>query len=1337
MKRKYFPFVMLLAAWTSLPVCGQQLEGFEYGVSAAPDGTEWQSPQRLGYNKLQPRACFTSFATAEEARCVLPEHSSRRISLDGTWKFHFAKTPDERPADFFRPDYDCSVWDDIAVPSCWNLVGLQQDGTQRYGTPIYVNQPVIFYHQVKKDDWRQGVMRTPPTDWTTYEYRNEVGSYRRTFTVPAAWKDMQKVVEFDGVDSFFYLWVNGHYVGFSKNSRDAARFDISPYVVAGENSISVEVYRNSDGSFLEAQDMFRLPGIFRSVSVYARPQVQIQDLRVLAGWDGSQGSLHIECPISPVFKKDKGYRLSYSLYKNKLYSDENEYLGIVSPAILQSVLPWTAEEPNLYVLVAELKDKKDRTLEAVSTQVGFRTVEIRDTKAEDDEFHLAGRYFYVNGKPLKLKGVNRHETNPATGHAITREQMEEEVMMMKRANINHVRTSHYSNAPYFYYLCNKYGIWLEAEANVESHEYYYGEASLSHPAEWRAAHVARMMELARSRVNDPCIVIWSLGNEAGPGQNFKASYEAVKAFDPSRPVQYERNNNIVDMGSNQYPSVSWVREAVKGRMGIKYPFHISEYAHSMGNAVGNLKDYWEAIESTNFFCGGAIWDWIDQSLINYTADGQRYLAYGGDFGDTPNDGQFVMNGIIFGDMRPKPQYYEVKKVYQNVGIGWADPQKGTLDIFNKNYYADDLSAYYCRYRLLADGEEVYQGQIDLGTIAPRSHKTVAVPGLNPDALTDGREYFVNIELCLRHDMPWAKAGYVQADEQLEIRCYTHSPSPEERGTDKLILTETSDSITIYTSQPASGVTTDVVFSNADGSIRSLCYDGRPVIEYNCGPRLDAFRAWVNNDNWAYQNWYANGLHNLQHRALRHQVVAHVDGSISVVYTIESQAPCGARLEGGDRNWKRLVEHADKPFGIDDFRFTQDVVYTVCTDGTILLDAAITSNNAQLVLPRLGYVMKLPLMFDHFSYYGRGPADNYPDRKSSQHLGIYHSMVAAEAEPFPKPQDMGNHQDTRWCSLTDGTGWGVLFSGRHPMSVSALPWSAQQLAMANHPYELPPTTGQWLHLDIGITGLGGNSCGQGGPFDQDRVKATPRLFGFTISPTRADARILAPQSSPLTPLLITRDKEGMVTIASAKTEAGLVQDIFYSVVPLNVSLRQVKNPKRMHYDGPFNLRDGGQVVAWEEQGKNAPAVNFTQSFPKIERVPVTVSFASSVESGEGDAEHLVDGNPDTYWHTMWSVTVASYPHWVDFDCGVVKTLKGFTYLPRQDSRNGNIKSYRVQLSLDGTTWSLPVIEGQFENNRQEKRVLFATPQRARYLRFTALSSQDGQDFASGAEFTVLE
>ena len=1315
--------------------------GYLFGQAAAPTGNEWQAPGELGYNKLPARALFSSFSSVDEARKVLPEFAKDYLSLDGEWRFHFSKNPDERPKDFFTRGYDDSRWDRLQVPVSWNMAGIQKDGTLKYGVPIYVNQWVIFKYNIEPGDWKKGVMREPPKNYTTYEYRNEVGSFRRSFDIPATWDGKEVYLNFDGVDSFFYLWINGRYVGFSKNSRNTARFDISPYINKGKNEIAVEVYRSSDGSFLEAQDMFRLPGIFRNVSVTATPKVHVADVKAIPSYADGKGTVNLNTTLQNLTAKTaKDLHIRWSLYKNRLFADDNELVATFEDAkakttcnskgqaairqtlTVDNVAAWTAEAPNVYVVVGELMQGK-KVLETISFQTGFRIVEIKDTPASQDEFGLAGRYYYINGKPVKLKGVNRHDTNPLTGKVISREQMEHEIMLMKRANINHIRTSHYPNDPYFYYLCNKYGIYLESEANIESHEYFYGKASLSHVPEFQAAHVDRVMTMAHQLVNNPSIVIWSLGNEAGPGHNFVVAYDSLKAYDASRPVQYERNNDIVDMGSNQYPSIAWTRDAVKGRMGIKYPFHISEYAHSMGNAVGNLVDYWEAMESTNFFMGGAIWDWIDQSMYNYTKEGKRYLAYGGDFGDTPNDGQFVMNGIIFGDEQPKPQYYEVKKVYQYIGTTWKNAKTATLDVFNKNYYTDDLSGYAMSYVLTADGVAVKKGELDLGSVPARTHKAITIMGLN-EGLDPNKEYLLHIVYRLKEDMPWAKAGYIQAEEQLPVQVAAARPAITTTG--KVNMSAVKDNKIVL-----SGKTFTTTFDLTKGTIYNLQYDGKTIIPDGCGPELNAFRAWVNNDNWAYEGWYANGLNNLQHKCTSYTTHANANGSVSVVCNVESQAPYSYRLEGGNANWKKLIENKEKPFGKDDFRFTTQVVYTIFPDGSIESESAITSNKPNLTLAKLGYTVRLPKALRLLNYYGRGTVDNYPDRKTGQMIGIYEQQdVEDEFVAFPKPQDTGNHQDTRWLSLTGNDGgdtlYGALFVAKDKMSFSALPWSDNTIAMANHPHELPQSDYTYLHLDMAITGLGGNSCGQGGPLQRDRVMATPHTFGYMIRPMNSvETNDLVSNANVslngATPLTIVRDAEGNVTINAN----GAKGDIFYR---LNGSKKAVK------YTGPVGLREGGTISAWTKENDWLVA---SQSFSRIESIPLSVVFASSQESGEGDASHLTDGDPSTYWHTMYSVTVANHPHWVDFDCGGVKTIKGFTYLPRQDSNNGNIKKYSIQVSNDGKTWGKAVAEGEFENNRKEKTILLTTPVKARFVRLTALSEQSGQDFATGAEFKVLE
>lgn len=1338
-------FILSLTILSQLPAilfAATPLKGFYYGNDNAPGGHEWESPDSLSYNKEQPRATFWTFENLDQARMVLPENSKYWKSLDGNWKFSWVPTPEDRPVDFYKPSFNVSAWDEITVPSNWNIEGIQSDGTKKYGTPIYVNQPVIFWHEVKEGDWLNGIMRTPPETWTTYKDRNEVGSYRREFTVPEDWDGREVYINFDGVDSFFYLWINGQYVGFSKNSRNAARFNITKYLVKGTNTVAVEVYRNSDGSFLEAQDMFRLPGIFRSVSLYSTSPIQFRDLVVIPDLtsDYKDGELMITSTIRNLSSKDaSGLKVDYKLYANKLYSDENSLVGgaeissekfnvmkseeTENITVLKVKDPnkWSAEEPWRYTLVAQLVDKKGKVLETVSTYVGFRKVELKEVKAEDDEFGLPGKYFYVNGKPVKLKGVNRHESSPEKGHAIDREWMTREIMMMKRANINHVRNSHYPDNPYWYYLAEKYGIYLEDEANLESHEYYYGKASLSHVPEWKDAHVARNMEMVHSRVNSPAVVIWSLGNEAGPGENFVSAYEAIKAFDSSRPVQYERNNDIVDIGSNQYPSIAWVQEAVKGNMNIKYPFHISEYAHSMGNAVGNLIDYWNAIESTNHFMGGAIWDWIDQSLYNYDSKtGERYLAYGGDFGDYPTDGQFVMNGILFGDMTPKPQYWEVKKVYQNVGVSPVDMTKGRIEIFNKNYFLP-LDGYTIDWTLYEDGNPIDSGsglENGMGEISPRQTMQLDIP-YDSSNFKPGSEYFVVVEFKLAEDLPWAEKGYVQMAEQLPVNNTVEMKSIQQLAKGDRPEVKKENGMEIIT-----GKNFVAKFDMNNGSLYSLQYNGRNMIVPGHGPTLDAFRAYLNNDAWIAGQWFANGLYNLKHKVISSESYTDSNGNPVISFTIESQAPKGGKMTGGNGNSMGIYsidESSSEAFGPDDFKFTTNQIWTVYPDGSIELNAYITSNNPALILPRLGYTMEIPDNLTNFTYYGRGPEENYADRKTGQFIGKYSTPVAEMFTNYTRPQSNGNREEVRWASLTDGNE-GIMVIAPELMSTAAIPYTEMELFATNHPYKLPKTATTIWHMDIGVTGLGGASCGQGGPLEPDRVKADNQRFTLIIRPVKdTDLDITAKiTDSGIKPLGITRDKKGQVTIDYPANEE-IVYILDGETIPVS-------------YTGSFDFKKGGNVKAWLKNNLSVAAV---MNFPKIETIQTEVIYSSSQEPGYGEGSHLTDGDPATIWHTMYSVTVAPYPHWVDFDAGENKIIKGVSYLPRQDgSSTGNVKSYEIYVSKDRENWGEPIEKGEFSKDNKKKTIIFSNPVEGRYVRFKALNAHDGRDYASGAEFEVI-
>uniref|UniRef100_UPI003FED6E96 glycoside hydrolase family 2 TIM barrel-domain containing protein n=1 Tax=Segatella copri TaxID=165179 RepID=UPI003FED6E96 len=1280
------------------------LGGYFYNQQAAPTGWEWQSPDSVAVNKQQPHAWFFSFRNVEEARKVLPENSSYWKSLDGLWKFHWAPNPDKRPKDFYRTDYDVSQWDDIKVPMNWNLAGLQKDGNNKYGDPLYSNQRVIFQHSWQPmNDWKGGVMRTPPANWMTYRNRNEVGSYRRTFSVPADWKGQQIYLNFDGVDSFFYLYINGKYVGFSKNSRNLAEFDITPYLnkEGEENTVAVEVYRHSDGSFLESQDMFRLPGIFRTVALVAKPQVQVRDIKAIPDLDDtySHATLHISAQLQNLSKKAiKGYTLQYSLYANRLYSDDNDLMEGVTAStplvgklnskgeiVLETTLDaankvklWSAEAPYRYTLVGELKDAKGRTVQTFSTIVGFRKVEIKETPAEKDEFGLAGRYYYLNGQPIKLKGVNRHENNTLLGHTATREQMENEIFLMKRGNINHVRNCHYPDAPYWYYLCDKYGIYLEDEANLESHEYYYGKQSLSHVPEFRNAHIARNMEMVHATVNHPSVVIWSLGNEAGPGKTFVDCYNAIKAYDTSRPVQYERNNDIVDMGSNQYPSIAWVQGAVQGKYKLKYPFHISEYAHSMGNACGNLIDYWDAIESTNFFMGGAIWDWVDQALNKQDpVTGQTYWAYGGDFGkdNKPNDGMFCMNGILRPDFSPKAQYYEVKKVYQNVGVKAVDMKQGQIEIFNKNYF-EPLKNYQIVWSLYKDGVCISKNQPLQGAkniVGPREKGFYTLP-YDYASLDPKSEYFVTVQFLLGKDMPWAAKGYPQMEEQLRVKgADVAAPSiatvAKNGKAMKLSVDKAAKRANI------NGGNFQVAFDLNTGAIYSLKYGSQDIIKDGNGPKLDAYRAPTDNDaGIGYHNaWFKNGLYDLQHVVKNWNYTAKKDGTYQLDFTVESQGKegCDVNYSNRDRDPESCYNFEKNKHALTDtdLKFTSRQIYTIYKDGSIEMQSAIGANRSKVILPRIGYSMVLPGELNQYDYYGRGPVNNYNDRKTSQFIGWYHSPVAEQGIMLPKPQAQGNREEVRWCAVTNDSQQGVVFISDSTMSASALPWSQQELTLAAHPYQLPKSSGTHLHLDAKVTGLGGASCGQGGPLTPDQVRSTPTTFGFIIRP-------------------------------AMKSELG-------NIVKVSATGREMV--KEMMKKMQQNQQTSGLQIA----------------------------FASSQEPDEGDAAYLVDGDPSTFWHTMYSITLAKYPHWVDFDAGKQKVIKGFTYLARQDgSLNGCIKDYEIYVSNDNKTWGEPILKGHFEKTAKLQKVMLNKPVKARYFRLRALNEQNGQDYASGSEFTLI-
>lgn len=673
---------------------------------------------------------------------------------------------------------------------------------------------------------------------------------------------------------------------------------------------------------------------------------------------------------------------------------------------------------------------------------------------------------------------------------------------------------------------------------------------------------------------------------------------------------------------------------------------------------------------------------------------------------------------MFGDLEPKPQYYEVKKVYQHIGTEAVDINKGVFEVFNK-YYFKDLKDYTIRWSVYENGSETQSGSFTDFNAGPRKRTQITLP-IDYSKVSDKAEVFVKIQYLLANDEPWADKGYVQAEEQFLVRDAVTVPTIAEvsaqSGASKLVLDKEADGKRVI-----KGDNFLLTFDTKVGTIYNLKYGNNVIIADGNGPVINALRAFTNNDNWFYSQWFENGLHNLTHTAVSSTFIPNKDGSIVVSFTVVSQAPNGAKILGGTSSGKNSVEElTDRPFGDADFKFTTNQIWTVYADGSIELQSSITSNKSGLVLPRLGYVMKVPGEYDNFSYYGRGPIDNYNDRKSGQFIELHKNKVGEEFVNFPKPQDMGNHEEVRWAALTNNNNAGALFIANDEMSVTALHYAAMDLTLAPHPYQLPKAEDIYLHLDAAVTGLGGNSCGQGGPLEHDRVKAVDHNFGFIIRPASSqlatDAMV---KPSGDVPLSITRAGNGDVTVSSGVEDAKIMFTLDKS--------------KAKEYTSIIPLRDGGEVTAWY---KDKPELKVTMSFPKIETVQIEVISVSSEEAGSGSAKNLVDGNTNTYWHTMYSVTVAKHPHWVDLDAGEVKELRGFTYLPRQDGSNGNVKDFTIHISMDAKEWGEPVHKGQFGRGNNEKKIMFDKPVKGRYIRFTALSEQNGQDFASGAEITVI-
>ncbi|MBN1126987.1 MAG: discoidin domain-containing protein [Sedimentisphaerales bacterium] len=1256
------------------------------GLWAAED---WENQEMIGQNKEDAHATLMPYPDAASAVKGTREASPYHQSLNGLWKFHWVKQPSERPVDFYKPDYDVSAWDEIPVPSNWQLHG--------YGVPIYVNVKYPFSHRppiILSDD--------TPSDYTQKTLRNPVGSYRRTFTVPDGWKGRKVIVHFDGVESAFYLWINGKKVGYSQGSRTPAEFNITDYLQPGKNLLAAEVYRWSDGSYLECQDFWRLSGIFRDVYLYSIPQVHIRDFWVWSDLDENYRDAEMKVRVKVhnyAANAVDSYTVEVALLDDqnkpvqsntlmKIKSGDissNGELVLEDKETIRNPKKWTAETPNLYKVILTLKDASGEVVEVVQTDFGFREVEIKNAQ------------LLVNGVPIYVKGVNRHEHDPDTGHYVSVKSMIEDILLMKRHNINTVRTCHYANDPKWFELCNRYGLYLIGEANIESHGMGYGEQSLAKDPTWKKAHLDRTIRMVERDKNHPCIIIWSLGNEAGDGVNFQATSAWIHENDPTRPVHYERAGQAphTDIVCPMYASIENISGYAKRNP--YRPLILCEYAHAMGNSVGNLQDYWDAIEAYPSLQGGCIWDWVDQGLRKFE-NGRMFWAYGGDYGDVPNDDNFCCNGLVQPDRKPNPSLLEVKKVYQYIKAEPVDLAAGTVKIRNK-YAFQNLDGFVdIFWELAEDGDVIQKGQLPSLSLAAGEEKTVIIPLKKPD-LREGSEYRLKVIFALADNQLWASKGHVLAWDQFKMP-YDVSPLQQARAEDMPILNviQPGDGIKVFNRDFA------VVVGKENGVIQSFTYKGTELLVKPLVPNF--WRPLTDNDDG--------------NNAIRRLGVWKEAGSNRKINNVEVE-----QIEAGA---VRITVEATLPAGDSDWRNT----YMIYGNGDVVVEASFAPGDKLPELPRFGMQTAIPKSFDTMTWYGRGPQENYWDRKTGAAIGYYNGKVEDLDHDYVKPQENSNRCDVRWLALSDGKGKGLMAVGMPLLSVSAWPYTQEDLDKAMHIHELPRSNFITVNLDLKQTGVGGDNSWGAKPHKEYTLFPRNFLYTFCLRPVTAEMGTLEevarkPMAVPkvVEPVRIGQ-KDGMLGMTCDTLDAR----IFYTLDGSTPTMESTR------FEKPFTIPAGKVVKARAFAEGMIDSVITVVDLASLIKAEWKVVHVDCFEPGEGFPEHAIDGKSDTFWHTTWSTGQPGHPHEIQVDLSKATSMAGFSYLPRQDMTNGRIRNYEFYVSDDGKSWGQPVSEGRFRNSPALQKAMLDQPVTARYIRLVALSEVTNQPYTTIAELDII-
>jgi beta-galactosidase len=1031
-------------------------------LAQAPLPPELENTECLGIGKEPAHATLMPYGSLDEAIRAKRSESSLRQSLNGTWKFNWVREPSLRPADFYRPDFDVSTWKDLPVPSNWQVHG--------YGTPFYRN----LGYTIQKD-WPR-LMSEPPRNFTAYIERNPVGSYRRNFDMPAGWEGRRIFLSFDGVDSAFFVWLNGKRVGYSVNSRNVAEFDVTDSLQAGRNTIAVEVYQYSSGTWLEDQDKFRLSGIFRDVYLWSAPNVHIRDFRARVDLDEkyTDGSVSIETKIRNYGDSPAPARQLEATLPGLAGAKATASVPALRPGEEAKVMvevsatnpaKWTAETPNLHTLVLQLRDNATApATEILSQRIGFRKLETRS------------RQVLINGTPIKLKGVNRHEHWPEVGHAITEEHMIADLKLIKQSNSNHVRTSHYSNSPRWYELCDEFGIYLVAEANIESHG-YMGKF-VSEPRMLKAM-VDRNVANTENFKNHASVIIWSLGNETGGiGSNFTACIEAIRAIDGTeRPIHYEGfgigADNPADVDSQMYASVDSVERIANDPKRTK-PYYLCEYAHAMFNSMGSIADYNDLFDKYPALLGGAVWEWQDQGLWNRRDPQRPILAYGGGFGEYPNDNYFIHKGVVFSERAPKPHYPEMKRAYQWIQVSLKPGAPVTLEVRNRHAFLD-LSGFVGHWQVTEDGTPLLSGELPpLHTPAGASEFVPLV--LQPFEQKPGATYLLDTWFALRASNRWAEAGFEVARSQNTL-VKSLPPLVPDRSTGKpLCLSEDGPLLTV------TGRQFSLTFDREKGTIRQLNSAGRDMIIPGAGPRLHLWRAPHRlDDMWAYQLWAKFG----------------VDALKSSVTSVTSllQSP-------GEVHLQVKMRHE----GLHGFAMVEESVYRIFGDGSILVDTALTPEGRRIPLGRVGVRLELPSEMSRVTYFGRGPMENYSDRKRGSDIGLYSAPVAELVTPYEKPMENGNHEDVLWLSLGQKDHPILLVqSVDTPLQFSAQTHRDEVMTPVEYRIDLPKSESTVLTIASRTLGVGSAGCGPR-PLEQYQLWSDPVTFSYALRLSPEDSSL---------------------------------------------------------------------------------------------------------------------------------------------------------------------------------------------------------------------------------------